>query len=482
MHSLSAGMSKAHSPPSWQKRLSKLRERCAVDSIHSENFEKRVLYSEVELLRMEIEETAVVGGISAGAADNSLPPLRKDTCDVSAGCGGGHNVASSSKGQLSMAVLREEALRELEQLGESLRLGFVRRRRQWWDKLDEISRLVGVWLCLVIFAVFFSPLGLILRPIDLALVSMRLLHPTFQMSLLLKRFMGHVILCTAGVSLVTEGLSGDINSFFTTNCCILCCFSHASTLDAFIIAAVIPVRSYILSKTDLFLIPFFSWLLAAFGGVPIDRHNRNLAIKSLKIAAESAAAGDCVAVAPEGTRSTTGQLLPFKKGPFHLWEQLQSPITPVVIFGAYDLFPPGSTMTLSGRVYVRFLDPVEPPVELVMHKEGSFGDSSSSSASSSAREKMSRMVRRRMLEALLHAPRDAGSELTWKERAVTATVLIGVFTFARFLAVCLGDFVFVRMKLGGLQVAAYSLIITMTITFSIYVWMVCLQPYRGQTL
>ena len=40
-----------------------------MDSVHSDNFEKRVLYSEVELLRMEIEETTVVG-----AVDSSLPP------------------------------------------------------------------------------------------------------------------------------------------------------------------------------------------------------------------------------------------------------------------------------------------------------------------------------------------------------------------------------------------------------------------------
>ena len=93
---------------------------------------------------------------------------------------------------------------------------------------------------------------------------------------------------------------------------------------------------------------------------------------------------DCIAVAPEGTRSLTGQLLPFKKGPFYLWQQLPtypnlspgpnpgaSPVTdaslgpspspdaspspgvgaysgrvivPMVIYGAYDLLPPPSAL------------------------------------------------------------------------------------------------------------------------------------------
>ena len=45
-----------------------------------------------------------------------------------------------------------------------------------------------------------------------------------------------------------------------------------------------------------------------------------------------------------GTRSTTGQLLSFKKGTFHMWEQLQVPIVPFIIIGAFDLYPVGMCM------------------------------------------------------------------------------------------------------------------------------------------
>jgi len=41
-------------------------------------------------------------------------------------------------------------------------------------------------------------------------------------------------------------------------------------------------------------------------------------------------------------------LIEFKKGPFHIWEQLdKAPIVPLLIFGAFDLFPPGEVVTLT---------------------------------------------------------------------------------------------------------------------------------------
>ena len=46
----------------------------------------------------------------------------------------------------------------------------------------------------------------------------------------------------------------------------------------------------------------------------------------------------------KGTRSKTGHLLEFKKGPFHVWEHLHAPIIPMMIYGAYELFPAGENM------------------------------------------------------------------------------------------------------------------------------------------
>ena len=66
-----------------------------------------------------------------------------------------------------------------------------------------------------------------------------------------------------------------------------------------------------------FMVPFFSWISLAFGGVPVDRGNRERAVSALHRASSAAKNNQiCIVIAPEGMRSTTGQLLPFKKGTY----------------------------------------------------------------------------------------------------------------------------------------------------------------------
>ena len=58
-------------------------------------------------------------------------------------------------------------------------------------------------------------------------------------------------------------------------------------MDAFILAAAVPVMSYTLAKKELFLIPFFAWSLAVYGGVAVDRNNRSQAVQALHAAVVS---------------------------------------------------------------------------------------------------------------------------------------------------------------------------------------------------
>ena len=267
--------------------------------------QKRVLYSEIELTKMEIEDFLSMNT----AVDN---------------CSRIENI--------------DRIISELNALACSLELGYVKRDRHFYDIIDDIFRLIGVWMCLVTSAIIFALPMIILKNIDSLLVRMKVLSPYYQITGMTKRMIAHAILCVSGIDLSTEGL--DLGKFGRQS--TLAFFSHSSTMDAFIIAATIPVRHFTLAKQDLFLIPFFSWLLVAFDGVPIDRHNRNTAVGSLNEAVQAIHEGDCIAIAPEGTRSKSGQLLQFKKGPFYLWEEMRAPIVPMVIYGAFDLFPPGN--------------------------------------------------------------------------------------------------------------------------------------------
>ncbi|CAN0401904.1 unnamed protein product, partial [Discosporangium mesarthrocarpum] len=67
-------------------------------------------------------------------------------------------------------------------------------------------------------------------------------------------------------------------------------------------------------QRELFAVPVIGWIAASHGGIPINRSNRSSAVQAMTDAAEWARQlGVFVAVAPEGTRSKTGQLGRFKK-------------------------------------------------------------------------------------------------------------------------------------------------------------------------
>ena len=252
----------------------------------------------------------------------------------------------------------------------------------------------------------------------------------------------------AGISLHVEGLQ---RSYFKDNC-VLLTFTHASNLDGFIISSTCPIRHYALAKKELFAIPFFSWIALAIGGVPVDRNNRKRAVKVLQRTVSKARNSKiAMAIAPEGTRSTSGQLLPFKKGTFHMWEDTRAPIVPVVIVGAYDLYPVGTSINLPGKVWVRYLPPI-------YAKEAS------------DRDAMLRLVRRRMLESLMKAPEDLGGELTWSQRIVSFVSGCAMIGACSSLLFTIHRMLFIDLKLSLLSASAWTTGLSMGVTAVLYIY------------
>ena len=111
-----------------------------------------------------------------------------------------------------------------------------------------------------------------------------------------------------------------------------------------------------IAKNSLFRVPFFGWVLAGWGHYSIDRSNVESAKQSLAHAAEQIHKYQrCLAISAEGTRSKTGRLQDFKKGPFHTAIAVRLPVIPVCIMGAYQLWPPAQMFPVSGEVVVRML-------------------------------------------------------------------------------------------------------------------------------
>jgi 1-acyl-sn-glycerol-3-phosphate acyltransferase len=112
--------------------------------------------------------------------------------------------------------------------------------------------------------------------------------------------------------------------------------NHQSHYDVPVVFYVIGGNIRMITKVELFKIPIFGEAMHKSGFIAIDRSSRVHAIQSLEVAKETLASGVHVWIAPEGTRSKTGALLPFKKGGFNLALEAGLPILPVTIQGTRE--------------------------------------------------------------------------------------------------------------------------------------------------
>ncbi len=139
--------------------------------------------------------------------------------------------------------------------------------------------------------------------------------------------------------------------------------NHASHYDVPVLYQAWPGTMRMVAKTELYRVPLFGRAMTSAGFIEIDRSNRERAIASLKVARQRLAMGISVWIAPEGTRSRTGELKPFKKGGFMLAMETGLAVTPVGIVGSRDILPVGHRWVRVGaRVHVTIGRPIAAPV------------------------------------------------------------------------------------------------------------------------
>lgn len=109
--------------------------------------------------------------------------------------------------------------------------------------------------------------------------------------------------------------------------------NHRSLMDIPILNCVIPQSLRMIAKAELFRIPFFGEAMRKSGVVAINRSNKKQAIAQLEDAKKRLQEGISIWVSPEGTRSQTKEMGPFKKGGFHVAMSLGVPIVPVWLDG-----------------------------------------------------------------------------------------------------------------------------------------------------
>ncbi|AKF82021.1 1-acyl-sn-glycerol-3-phosphate acyltransferase [Myxococcus fulvus 124B02] len=146
--------------------------------------------------------------------------------------------------------------------------------------------------------------------------------------------------------------------------------NHQSTIDIPAHFMAVPVPFRFVAKDQLKWVPLIGWYLALGGHVFINRTNRSKAISSLEAAAAKIRGGTSIFLYPEGTRSSDGRVLPFKKGPFALALKARVPICPVTIEGSGDLMPKDSWNITPGPVRVRVGKPIDTTAFAENDREG----------------------------------------------------------------------------------------------------------------
>ena len=134
--------------------------------------------------------------------------------------------------------------------------------------------------------------------------------------------------------------------------------NHQSFFDIIALAATLPFSFRFVAKRELAKIPIFGQGIRAAGHIYIDRQRQQKAFASYEKAAESIKKGLSALVFAEGTRSRTGDLLPFKKGPFVLAIAAQVPIIPVYCAKTFDILPKGSIRIRPHPIALYFGEPI----------------------------------------------------------------------------------------------------------------------------
>src|SRR5580693_3263374 len=136
--------------------------------------------------------------------------------------------------------------------------------------------------------------------------------------------------------------------------------NHISNLDPPITLPLIPRRSSVMVKKELFKVPILGPIMRIGSLVPVDRSNRDAGITAVRDAVKAIQQGLNMTIYVEGKRSFDGKLLPFKKGPFYLAEECKVPVVPITISGTEAAMPKGRFAIRPGMVTVQFHDAIEP--------------------------------------------------------------------------------------------------------------------------
>ena len=186
-----------------------------------------------------------------------------------------------------------------------------------------------------------------------------LVHPFDFVRILVARVLSRSMLWTCGVRLVVEDERGSVDgppAFFVGN--------HQSAADIPTVSEALKGRAFFMAKHSLFLIPALGWFWAVYGYASIHRSDPRRTKRNLDRMIERVRARPASwVVFPEGTRSTDGRLLPFRRGTMKICARAGLPIVPFAVDGSARVHRARVFRVHPGLVRVIFGEPI--PAETV---------------------------------------------------------------------------------------------------------------------
>jgi len=135
-------------------------------------------------------------------------------------------------------------------------------------------------------------------------------------------------------------------------------FNHESLMDPFMLGGAIDHYVTAVGAEYQFSYPVWGMLARRHGAIPIKRKQLKNAIHSLSKAEEAIKSGISFIISPEGTRTVSGEMGEFKKGPFHVALNTGVTIVPVALKGAYAAKKKTDWRLSPGFLTIRFGKPI----------------------------------------------------------------------------------------------------------------------------
>lgn len=208
------------------------------------------------------------------------------------------------------------------------------------EKVISMWRYILASTCFGIFAFF--------------LLLLSFVHTGVFFEWLLNRMCRGIIFC-AGIRYTVEGKEHvDVNQQY------IVMMNHVNIFDSFLLNSAFPGHARGMEEESHFNWPIYGWLIGRMGFIPVNRKDGRKAMVALKKAGDliRQRKGFSVAILPEGTRTLTGKLGPFKKGGFLVALEAGLDILPMIQIGSFDIQNKINTRIRPGKVKIIIEKPI----------------------------------------------------------------------------------------------------------------------------